>query len=149
MVTTIDPKIQGYAARSTSWTRRSAGASYAHGEVVIEPGTGRIKAMAVNRRYSLDQKKNGKHTDRAKREAGLKGNYPNTVNPLLGGGDMAGYQAGSTFKIFTLLAALDEGLPLSTSFNAPPRLRHPTTSPRPARRPAAASTGARRTPASR
>ena len=39
----------------------------------------------------------------------VKGNYPNTVNPLLGGGDMAGYQAGSTFKIFTMLAALDDG----------------------------------------
>jgi membrane peptidoglycan carboxypeptidase len=96
---------------------------FAHGEVVIEPGTGRIRAMAVNRRYSLNQDNNGKHTDRAKRKDGLKGNYPNTVNPLLGGGDMAGYQAGSTFKIFTLLAALEEGRTLSTSFNAPPRLR--------------------------
>jgi membrane peptidoglycan carboxypeptidase len=43
------------------------------------------------------------------------------VNPLLGGGDMAGYQAGSTFKIFTMLAALEEGMPLDTAFNAPQR----------------------------
>jgi membrane carboxypeptidase/penicillin-binding protein len=92
---------------------------YAHGEVVIEPGTGRIKAMAVNRTYSLDQSDNGRHSDPAKRRDGLKGNYPNTVNPLLGGGDMAGYQAGSTFKVFTMLAALDAGMPLSTSFYAP------------------------------
>jgi membrane peptidoglycan carboxypeptidase len=121
VVTTLDPKIQGYALEHVldKEKRRS---KYAHGEVVIEPGTGRIKAMAVNRWYSLNQKKNGKHTDRAKRQDGMRGNYPNTVNPLLGGGDMAGYQAGSTFKIFTLLAALDDGLPLSTSFNAPPRL---------------------------
>jgi membrane carboxypeptidase/penicillin-binding protein len=75
--------------------------------------------MAVNRTYSLDQDDNGKHSDPAKRHEGLRGNYPNTVNPLLGGGDMAGYQAGSTFKIFTMLAALDQGMPLSTSFNAP------------------------------
>jgi membrane peptidoglycan carboxypeptidase len=122
IVTTIDPKIQASAIKHVLDKERKR-SRYAHGEVVIEPGTGRIKAMAVNRRYSLDQDDNGKHTDRAKRKAGLKGNYPNTVNPLLGGGDMAGYQAGSTFKIFTMLAALEEGLPLSTSFDAPPRLR--------------------------
>jgi membrane peptidoglycan carboxypeptidase len=29
--------------------------------------------------------------------------YPNTVAPLLGLGGMPGYQAGSTFKIFTML----------------------------------------------
>ena len=90
---------------------------FAHGEVLIEPGSGRILSMAVNRTYSLDQSGNGKHT----KESGLRGNYPNTVNPLLGGGTMAGYQAGSTFKIFTMLAALDEGMPLKTSFYAPQR----------------------------
>ncbi len=121
VVTTLDPDIQSSAMEHVL-DKEKRKSKYAHGEVVIEPGTGRIKAMAVNRRYSLDQDDNGKHTDRAKRRAGLKGNYPNTVNPLLGGGDMAGYQAGSTFKIFTMLAALDEGMPLSTSFNAPPRL---------------------------
>jgi membrane peptidoglycan carboxypeptidase len=122
VVTTIDAKIQASALKHVL-DKEKRKSKYAHGEVVIEPGTGAVKAMAVNRRYSLYQKDNGKHTDRAKRKAGLRGNYPNTVNPLLGGGDMAGYQAGSTFKIFTLLAALDEGLPLSTAFNAPNRLR--------------------------
>jgi membrane peptidoglycan carboxypeptidase len=121
VTTTIDPKIQAYALEHVL-DKEKRKSKFAHGEVIIEPGTGRIKAMAVNRWYSLNQEKNGKHTDRAKRKDGLKGTYPNTVNPLLGGGDMAGYQAGSTFKIFTLLAALDEGLPLSTTFNAPDRL---------------------------
>ncbi|MCA2216768.1 transglycosylase domain-containing protein [Jidongwangia harbinensis] len=122
IITTIDPKIQASALKHVLEKERRR-SKFAHGEVVIEPGTGRIKAMAVNRRYSLNQDNNGKHTDRAKRKDGLKGNYPNTVNPLLGGGDMAGYQAGSTFKTFTLLAALEEGRTLSTSFNAPARLR--------------------------
>ncbi|GAB1645540.1 transglycosylase domain-containing protein [Krasilnikovia sp. MM14-A1259] len=118
IVTTLDPKIQTSAFKHVlnKEPRRSP---YAHGEVVIQPGTGRVVAMAVNRRYSLDQRHNGEHSDPAKRRAGLKGNYPNTVNPLLGGGDMAGYQAGSTFKIFTMLAALSRGLPLSTSIMAP------------------------------
>jgi membrane peptidoglycan carboxypeptidase len=122
IITTIDPKIQASALKHVLDKERKR-SRYAHGQVIIEPGTGRIRAMAVNRRYSLDQDGNGKHTDRAKRKEGLKGNYPNTVNPLLGGGDMAGYQAGSTFKIFTLLAALESGRSLSTSFNAPERLR--------------------------
>jgi membrane peptidoglycan carboxypeptidase len=121
VVTTIDAGIQASALEHVL-DKEDRDSKFAHGEVVIEPGTGRIKAMAVNRTYSLNQDGNGKHTDRALRRAGLKGNYPNTVNPLLGGGDMAGYQAGSTFKIFTLLAALDSGRKLSTSFNAPPRL---------------------------
>jgi membrane peptidoglycan carboxypeptidase len=76
--------------------------------------------MAVNRTYSLDQSHNGKHSDPSKRKY-AKGNYPNTVNPLLGGGTMAGYQAGSTFKIFTMLAALQAGMPLDTSFYSPPQ----------------------------
>ena len=120
VVTTINPKIQAYALKHVLAKERKR-SKYAHGEVVIQPGSGRIVAMAVNRRFSLDQRKNGKHSDPVKRRAGLIGNYPNTVNPLLGGGDMAGYQAGSTFKIFTLLAALNEGMPLSTAFMAPPR----------------------------
>jgi len=119
VVTTIDPKIQKSAMKHIL-DKEEKKSVYAHGEVVIEPGTGRIKAMAVNRKYSLDQKKNGEHSDRRKRDH-FKGNYPNTVNPLLGGGDMAGYQAGSTFKIFTMLAALDEGMPLNTTFHAPQR----------------------------
>jgi membrane peptidoglycan carboxypeptidase len=122
IVTTIDPKIQGSAMKHVldKEKRRS---KYAHGEVIVEPGTGRIKAMAVNRTYSLDQRDNGKHSDPAKRKLKIKGNYPNTVNPLLGGGDMAGYQAGSTFKVFTLVAAIDKGMPLNTAFNSPQRYR--------------------------
>ena len=76
--------------------------------------------MAVNRIYSLNQSNNGAHTDTAKRGK-VKGNSPNTVNPLLGGGDLPGYQAGSTFKIFTMVAALERGLPLNTRIYAPPR----------------------------
>ncbi len=78
----------------------------------IEPGTGHVVAMAVNRNYSLKHNSDGQL------------NYPNTVDQLVGGGgDITGYQTGSTFKIFTLLAALTDGLPLSTNFNAPGRLQ--------------------------
>ena len=40
-------------------------------------------------------------------------------------GDSNGFQAGSTFKVFVLAAALEQGLPTSTRFNAPSRSRIP------------------------
>ncbi|MEN3356247.1 MAG: hypothetical protein V7637_229, partial [Mycobacteriales bacterium] len=69
----------------------------------VQPGTGRVLALAVNRHYGL--------TGAA------------TVAPLISGGPgVAGYPTGSTFKLFTMLAALQAGLPLDTEFDAPARL---------------------------
>lgn len=119
IVTSIDPEIQELA-REHVVDKEGFYSPFAHGAVVVEPGTGRVKAMAVNRRYSLDQSRNGPRTDSP--SGGLvPSTYPNTVNPLLGGGEMPGYQAGSTFKWFVLLAALDAGMPLSTEINSPHR----------------------------
>lgn len=120
IVTSIDPKIQEIAERHVS-AKESNNSPFAHGLVVVEPGTGRVRAMALNRTYALDQSVNGVHSDPNKRSR-LRGNYPNTVNPLLGGGDLPGYQAGSTFKMFTMIAALDAGMPLSTAFDSPMRI---------------------------
>ncbi|MER6756930.1 transglycosylase domain-containing protein [Micromonospora echinofusca] len=121
IVLSMDPKIQEAAEKNVG-TKENTGSPFANGIVVSEPGTGRVKAMAVNRTYSLDLSENGQSSNP---EAGpnVKANYPNTVAPLLGGGDLPGYQAGSTFKMFPMLAALDAGMPLSTSFNAPHRYR--------------------------
>ena len=61
------------------------------------------------------------HQPGARPSAGIQGTYPNTTNPLLtGGGDITGYQAGSTFKIFTMVAALEKGYPLDYTINAEP-----------------------------
>ncbi|MEU7864981.1 transglycosylase domain-containing protein, partial [Nonomuraea sp. NPDC049141] len=121
IVLSMDPKIQEAAEKNVG-TKENTGSPFANGIVVSEPGTGRVKAMAVNRTYSLDLSENGQSSNP---EAGpnVKANYPNTVAPLLGGGDLPGYQAGSTFKMFPMLAALNAGMPLSTSFNAPHRYR--------------------------
>ncbi|MDZ5445761.1 transglycosylase domain-containing protein [Micromonospora sp. 4G57] len=121
IVLAIDPKVQDAAEKNVG-AKDGTGSPFANGIVVAEPGTGRIKAMAVNRNYSLDLSENGPSSNP---EAGpkTKANYPNTVAPLLGGGSLPGYQAGSTFKMFPMLAALNSGKTLSTEFNAPYRYR--------------------------
>ncbi len=118
IISTLDPGVQNMANTSVR-SKEDASSSFAHGIVMMEPGTGKVRAMAVNRNYALDQSANGPNTNSAKRAAGIPGSYPNTVVPLLGGGDMSGYQAGSTFKMFTMLAALEQQLPLSTTLYAP------------------------------
>ncbi|MEV0457023.1 transglycosylase domain-containing protein [Catellatospora methionotrophica] len=104
IVTTLDPKIQNAAqaqiTKVYAYTNKRALPM-----AVVEPGTGKVLALAVNRRYS------------AATGAG------NTMNQLVAGGSgIHGYQAGSTFKMFTMLAALEAGRTLDTRFDAPSRL---------------------------
>ncbi|MFJ6167382.1 transglycosylase domain-containing protein [Micromonospora orduensis] len=119
VITSLDPKVQATA-------QQQATKVYGYDNkralpiAAVQPGTGRVLAMAVNRHYSL-----------ADNPAGQP-NYPNTVNPLISGGaSVDGYQAGSTFKLFTMLAALESGRTLSTGFDAPAKLptRYPAEGP--------------------
>ncbi|OZV76808.1 glycosyl transferase [Micromonospora echinospora] len=115
IVTSLDPAVQASALRQ-SLAVFDSDESRALPIAAVEPGTGRVLAMAVNRNYSLAANPDGQD------------NRPNTVNQLVaGGGAIDGYQAGSTFKLFTMLAALESGLPLDTEYYAPTRLvtRHP------------------------
>jgi len=122
VITSLDPKMQEIAEESIG-AKATIGSPFAYGLVMVEAGTGRVKAMAVNRIYSLDQRENPLHSIPELRKKKIKSNYPRTVVPLLGGGDLPGYQAGSTFKMFTMLAALENGMPLSTYLNSPHRYR--------------------------
>jgi membrane peptidoglycan carboxypeptidase len=112
IVTSLDPTIQA-AAQAQSLSVYGYNNPRALPMAVVQPGTGRVLAMSVNRHYSLAANPGGRA-------------YPNTVNQLVaGGGGVNGYQAGSTFKMFTMLAALSSGKPLNTSFNATsPLLTH-------------------------
>ena len=74
---------------------------------VVEPGTGDMKALAQSRPMGT------------KKKAGET--YINYVVPQKFG-DSQCCQAGSTFKIFTLAAALEQGIPLDKSFNAEPSM---------------------------
>ncbi|GIG67457.1 penicillin-binding protein [Phytomonospora endophytica] len=121
VITSLDPDTQEAAQKEVDKSERKT-SQFAIGVTSVEPGTGRVTAMATNRRFSLDQSKNLDHSNPVARADGVKGNYPNTVNPLMGGGDLAGYQAGSTFKMFTMLAALDSGMKLNHTIQSPNRV---------------------------
>ena len=88
----------------------------------IQPGTGQVRTLAANRKFKLDDPTNPQNkisSDPKKAKKKIRGTYPNTTNPLLsGGGDITGYQAGSVFKMFTIVAALEKGYPLSYTIKA-------------------------------
>jgi membrane peptidoglycan carboxypeptidase len=122
IVTSLDVGLQDGAQRNVT-AKEPVTSTFAHGLVAVEPGTGRVEAMAVNRVYSTDRTHNGPQADQHGSPTGGTGSYPDTVDPLLGGGDLPGFQAGSTFKLFTMLAALDQDMPLATSIYSPQKYR--------------------------
>ncbi|MEP6695833.1 MAG: penicillin-binding protein [Pseudonocardiales bacterium] len=89
--TTLDPRLQilaDAAARKTfSPTNRNVG-----GIVVVQPGTGRVKAIGESRTFNQDQ------------------------NPYLTNRQ---FQTGSTAKAFVAVAALQQGMPLTTEIQSP------------------------------
>ena len=112
IVTTLDVKTQDAAKKNVEqYYKTSKSNPNALMVAAVEPGTGRVRALAVNRNYKLDDPKkpqNALSSDPRKRSLKIRGTNPNTTNPLLtGGGDIHGYQAGSTFKMFTMVAARD------------------------------------------
>lgn len=119
IISTLDLDMQE-AAEEAIEENIATGESFALGSAAVEPGTGAIQTMAINRNYSLDISDNGDNTG-----GPGKGTYPNTTNPLLSGNsDASGFQAGSSFKLFTQIAALEQGYTLDTSIYSP--FRYPT-----------------------
>ena len=95
IVTTLDPQVQGAAAKATSRARTSRASLAA---AVVEPGTGAVLALAASRPFGV--------SDGA-----------TSVNLPIGGS--TGFQAGSTFKVFVLAQALADGVPRDLTLTAP------------------------------
>ncbi|WP_308208452.1 transglycosylase domain-containing protein [Paractinoplanes aksuensis] len=114
VVTTLDPDVQKVAAKQS---RRvyGLGNKKTLPIAVVQPGTGQVLALAVNRVYGTAEKTGAGEKDGTGKKS--------TVNPLVSGGSgINGYPSGSTFKMFTMLAALEAGMPLSTDYDAPAKL---------------------------
>ncbi len=93
--TTLDPAVQAAAQNALNQTVEPSN-SVTVAEAIVQPGTGNVLAMAVNKPYGTGPGE--------------------TTIPVL---TTASLQPGSSFKVFTLTTALSQGLPLSTSFYAP------------------------------
>jgi membrane peptidoglycan carboxypeptidase len=76
--------------------------------VTVEPGTGKIRAMAQNKWYSDDP--DVLASDPTRSAINYNADYD--------GGGSTGFQPGSTYKIFTLLEWLKEGHGINESVNA-------------------------------
>jgi membrane peptidoglycan carboxypeptidase len=104
--TTLNPKLQ--KAAETAILKRVApvnSSKVASAMSVVEPGTGKVLAMAQSRPFGQDSAK-GQTTI----------NY--NVDKALGGGN--GFETASTFKPFTLAAALKDGRSTNDVVVAPP-----------------------------
>jgi membrane peptidoglycan carboxypeptidase len=103
VLTTLDKDMQADATRAIKAKVKARNKSKVAAAIsVVEPGSGKVLAMAQSQPYG-----------RGKGQTEL--NY--NVDHGYGGGQ--GFQVGSTFKAFTLAAALKKGMTLSTIIDAP------------------------------
>jgi membrane peptidoglycan carboxypeptidase len=103
--TTLDPTDQSAAANAVNYTMPAYSHVYNPGgnadtEVMVQPGTGYIRAMAEDRPYGAN---------------GTTINY--AVDTRYG--DSTGVQTGSSSKLFTLITALEQGTPFGFTMHVP------------------------------
>jgi membrane peptidoglycan carboxypeptidase len=101
--TTVNEQDQSAANNAVSWVEPADSGFYnpnhnVDTEVLIQPGTGAIRAIAVNRPFGL---------------GGGLNDLDYAVESQYGGGN--GVQTGSSSKLFTLVTALKEGIPFGWS----------------------------------
>ncbi|GAA4224894.1 transglycosylase domain-containing protein [Actinomadura meridiana] len=103
--TTMDRRAQKAAQRAVDeYVPPKNSAHKAAAEAMVEPGTGEVKAMVVDRALGPDK---------------VRGKTWINFAADASHGSSIGMQAGSTFKAFTLAAALDQGMPFGTRLMAP------------------------------
>jgi membrane peptidoglycan carboxypeptidase len=97
ITTTLRPAIQA-GAQAAVISKVGYGSPIGSAMVMVHPGTGAVVAMVSNRHYGLDTTKN---------QTSL--NYA-----------LSGAPVGSTMKLFTLITALEQGVPTGTILPAGP-----------------------------
>jgi membrane peptidoglycan carboxypeptidase len=105
--TTVSEKDEASATKAVNWVLPSNSGTYnpagnAATEVLIQPGTGKVLAIAENRTYG---------TGTGQTEVDY------AVNSQYGGSD--GIQTGSSSKLFTLITALEQGVPFGFQLTVP------------------------------
>jgi membrane peptidoglycan carboxypeptidase len=106
IMTTLDPKDQRAARNAVNYEMPAPPSSVNPGqnavsEVLIEPGTGKVRAIAIDRPYGT-------------------GRHQNTVNYAVGpqyDGSAQGVQIGSVGKVYVMVAALLQHIPFGYSKN--------------------------------
>jgi membrane peptidoglycan carboxypeptidase len=101
--TTLAPQDESAATNAVNYVMPSNSSTYnpsknADTEVLIQPGTGDVRAIAEDRKYGPDTKHGQTEVDYA-------------VNGPYGG--QQGVQTGSSSKLFTLITALEQGVPFA------------------------------------
>nr|WP_285707696.1 transglycosylase domain-containing protein [Microtetraspora sp. NBRC 16547] len=107
--TTIDPKMQAAAERAIR-KRVHASDNAVASEALVQPGTGMIKAMAASRKFGNNERRH-------------EMSFNVVADKAHGGG--VGFQAGSTFKTFTLITALKKGMKINDGFTVGAGYRAP------------------------
>ncbi|WP_228640500.1 transglycosylase domain-containing protein [Microtetraspora sp. AC03309] len=107
--TTIDPAMQAAADQAIKKYVHASDDPVAS-EALVQPGTGAIRAMAASKPYGNDTARN-------------EISYNLVADAAHGGG--VGFQAGSTFKTFTLIGALKKGMKLDDGLSAGAGYRAP------------------------
>jgi peptidoglycan glycosyltransferase len=116
VVTTIDAKLQRLAARALG--------SLPGGVVALDPRTGQVLAMVANPSY--DPNPLASHDPGEVRQA-RRALLRARGKPLLSRATQELFPPGSTFKLVTAAAALENGMQPSTSFPNPPALQLPNS----------------------
>jgi membrane peptidoglycan carboxypeptidase len=110
--TTLDPRFQkasDKAVRKHVYPKDNA----IGGLAMVVPGNGQVRALSQSRPMGPKKKKGQTFL-----------NY--VVPPEYG--DANGFQAGSTFKVFVLASAINQGFPANAYIPAPPRMSIPISS---------------------
>jgi membrane peptidoglycan carboxypeptidase len=105
--TTLQPAVENAAETALRQYVPPGNAAGVEGaEAIVQPGTGDVLAVADSAKYGNDAKKHESAINLA-------------VDEQDGGGRYGRFEAGSTFKMFVLAAALKQGIGLDTTISSP------------------------------